>query len=250
MFALVKQYDKEFNPRPVHELLTDKGRPRKFYHGTNSEFFEFDLEKSGANYGDTSEGLLFFTSKKGAYPDSATDYAREITKKKGGKETVREVYVSIEKPLVLDSRGYYTTQSYFDENHEEIYNRYLSGDYDGIIIHNSDKSADDAVLAIVDNSGQVKSATYSDFSEVWGLFAIGGSVVHLYADELEMTKSASFSTARCSLSIKYRQAEKAVAEMQQLFFENVTTDMICSYLYSTKAYHSGMIKAAPQRNAA
>ena len=63
---------------------------------------------------------------------------------------------------MLNSRGYYTTQSYFDENHEEIYNRYLSGDYDGIIIHNSDKSADDAVLAIVDNAGQVKSATYSE----------------------------------------------------------------------------------------
>ncbi len=162
LFDFVKQYDKEFKPKPVHELLTDKGRPRKLYHGTNSEFFEFDLKKSGANYGNTSEGLLFFTSKKGAYPDSATDYAREITKKKGGKETVREVYVSMQKPLVLDSRGYYTTQSYFDENHEEIYNRYLSGDYDGIIIHNSDKSADDAVLAIIDNAGQVKSATYSE----------------------------------------------------------------------------------------
>ncbi|MBQ4067566.1 MAG: hypothetical protein IJD22_07980, partial [Clostridia bacterium] len=162
LFALVKQYDKEFKPKPVHGLLVEKGNPRKFYHGTNSEFFEFDLKKSGANYGDTSEGLLFFTSKKSAYPDSATDYAREITKKNGGKETVREVYISMQKPLVLDSRGYYTTQAYFDQNSDEIYIKFLSADYDGIIIHNSDKSADDAVLAIVDNAGQVKSATYSE----------------------------------------------------------------------------------------
>ena len=53
------------------------------------------------------------------------------------------------------------TQSYFDQNYKDIYDKYLSGNYDGIIIHNSDKSADDAILAIVDNVGQVKSATYS-----------------------------------------------------------------------------------------
>jgi len=40
----------------------------------------------------------------------------------------------------------------------------------------------------------------SDFSEVFELFALSSSVVPLYADELEMTKSASFSTARRSLS--------------------------------------------------
>jgi len=47
----------------------------------------------------------------------------------------------------------------------------------------------------------------SEKSEVFELFTISSSAVPLYADELEMTKSASFSTARRSLSIKYRQAE-------------------------------------------
>ena len=49
----------------------------------------------------------------------------------------------------------------------------------------------------------------SDFSEVFELFALSSSVVPLYADELEMTKSASFSTALTSLSILYRQAENS-----------------------------------------
>lgn len=44
LFALVKQYDEDYKPKPVHDLLIDKGKPRKFYHGTNSEFFEFDLK--------------------------------------------------------------------------------------------------------------------------------------------------------------------------------------------------------------
>jgi len=52
----------------------------------------------------------------------------------------------------------------------------------------------------------------SEKSEVFTLFAIGGSAVPLYADELEMTKSASFSTARRSLSILYRQAELSQRE--------------------------------------
>ena len=38
----------------------------------------------------------------------------------------------------------------------------------------------------------------SEKSEVFTLFAISSSVVPLYADELEMTKSASFSTALTS----------------------------------------------------
>jgi len=46
----------------------------------------------------------------------------------------------------------------------------------------------------------------SERSEVFTLFALSSSGVPLYADELEMTKSASFSTALTSLSILYRQA--------------------------------------------
>jgi len=44
----------------------------------------------------------------------------------------------------------------------------------------------------------------SDFSEVFELFAISSSVVPLYADELEMTKSASFSTAFYFFAEKFK----------------------------------------------
>jgi len=60
----------------------------------------------------------------------------------------------------------------------------------------------------------------SDFSEVFELFALSSSVVPLYADELEMTKSASFSTARCSLSMLYRQAETSLQSARKSFFCN------------------------------
>ena len=50
LFAFVKQYDKEFSPKPVNELMLDENKePRVFYHGTkkeNGEFWEFDYNKA------------------------------------------------------------------------------------------------------------------------------------------------------------------------------------------------------------
>ena len=54
-----------------------------------------------------------------------------------------ETYLKIEKPLRLKSDGYFTPVHYYDENYLDIDVQFLNGDYDGIIIENSDKSVDD-----------------------------------------------------------------------------------------------------------
>ncbi len=151
--------DWQKHPNTASKVVDKNGKPLVMYHGSNIEFTTFDLQKSGGNYGDTSAGLMFFTNKKDGYPDSASDYAREATKKNGGNEKVYEVYIQIFKPLELDSKGYYTTTAYFDANCESIYIKYLSGDYDGIIIKNSDTASDDGILCAVDSPTQIKSAT-------------------------------------------------------------------------------------------
>ena len=47
LFALVKQYDKEFSPKPVNEhVLNDDGTPKVFYHGTNAAWTQYDLSKN------------------------------------------------------------------------------------------------------------------------------------------------------------------------------------------------------------
>ncbi|MBQ8915494.1 MAG: hypothetical protein IJ046_04865, partial [Clostridia bacterium] len=61
----------------------------------------------------------------------------------------------------------------------------------------------------------------SEKSEVFTLFAISSSAVPLYADELEMTKSASFSTALTSLSIFYRQAKKTEGSCLLFFYREI-----------------------------
>ncbi len=117
-------------------------------------FSEFNSELS--NYGEISKGFNFFTNKEKTYPNSAQDYAN----KNGGKEGfVFDVYLKIENPLHLKYSGhqYYTPIDYYDTNFKEIKKQYNSGDYDGIIIENTDKNIDDSILYAVKNSEQIKS---------------------------------------------------------------------------------------------
>lgn len=160
LFEIVKTYDKEISPKPVNPaLLNEDGTPKVVYHGTNSEFWSFDLTQSGKNYEGTSEGFFFFTSEKSGYPDSAQDYARSHSQKYGGRERIIPAYLHMEKPLSLDSKGYYTPTAYFDSHADEIYEKYLQGDYDGVIIENSNKNADTSVIYLLDDATRIKSAT-------------------------------------------------------------------------------------------
>ena len=134
------------------KVVDRDGEPLVVYHGTEDDFTVFDPWKT--NYGDVSEGYSFFTNKKNGYADSAQDYAN---RHKNGH--VMETYLKIEKPLRLKSDGYFTPVHYYDENYLDIDVQFLSGEYDGIIIENSDKSVDDSVIYLVQNPNQIKSAT-------------------------------------------------------------------------------------------
>lgn len=151
--------DWQNDPAKASKVVNADGTPKVVYHGTNAEFTVFDLGKSGKNYGETSEGLFFFTNKRSGYQDSALDYA-EAAARNGGKAMVGEYYLDIKNPLRMYSDGYFTPTAYFDQNAQEVYGKYLSGDnYDGIIIENRDKSADDSIIYLLDNPNQIKSAT-------------------------------------------------------------------------------------------
>lgn len=147
--------DWQKKPRSASKVVNADGTPKVVYHGTGSEFWTFDLKKSGTRFGEAAEGLFFFTNKKNGYQDSAADYAATA----GGTPRIVEAYLDIKRPLRIDSKGAYTPTAYFDTHAEEIYTRYLEGDYDGIIVENSDKASDDSAIYMVDNPDQIKSAT-------------------------------------------------------------------------------------------
>lgn len=50
LFNLVKKYDRNFMPNPVHpSALNDDGTPKLFYHGSQNEFEIFDRGKAKKN---------------------------------------------------------------------------------------------------------------------------------------------------------------------------------------------------------
>lgn len=150
------------------KVVDESGKPLEVYHGSPShDITIFDSDKT--LYGEISKGFNFFTNKKSAYQDSADDYANFAGTngyRRNGK--VYETYLKIQKPLHIKytsnamtlykgGRQYATPVEYYDTNYKEIKEKYNSGDYDGIIIENTDKNNDDSSIYLVSNSEQIKS---------------------------------------------------------------------------------------------
>ena len=142
------------------KVVDENGQPLVVYHGTSEFFSEFDSSLS--NYGEVSKDFNFFTNKMNAYANSAKDYADYWGKRNNQSGWIHEVYLSIKNPLHIkytntSESSYFTPVEYYDYNFEEIKEQYYSGNYDGIIIENTDKNSDDSIIYAVPNSEQIKS---------------------------------------------------------------------------------------------
>ena len=150
------------------KVVDESGEPLVVYHGSPShDITIFDSGKS--LYGEISKGFNFFTNKKSAYQNSAKDYAEFAGTdgfRRNGK--VYETYLKIQKPLHIKytsnamtlyngGKQYATPVEYYDTNYKEIKEKYNNGDYDGIIIENTDKNNDDSIIYLVSNPEQIKS---------------------------------------------------------------------------------------------
>lgn len=150
------------------KVVDESGKPLVVYHGSPShDITIFDSVKT--LYGEISKGFNFFTNKKSAYQDSADDYANFAGTngyRRNGK--VYETYLKIQKPLHIKytsnamtlyngGRQYATPVEYYDTNYKEIKEKYNNGDYDGILIENTDKNNDDSIIYLVPNSEPIKS---------------------------------------------------------------------------------------------
>ena len=105
LFALVKQYDPEFKPRPVHEDMIDlkTGKPKLFYHQTAADFTEFDTRHEGAGTRDNETPFGVFLK--------TTDADIGL---KGGKQM--PLYATMSSPLVVNNRAEFTDllRGYYD----------------------------------------------------------------------------------------------------------------------------------------
>jgi hypothetical protein len=88
--------DWENDPKNASKVVDENGEPLVVYHGTNSEFSVFDLEKSSV-YGIYGKGFYFTNNKK-----IAEEYLGGVLNKKSQKSHIKICFLNIKKPYFID----------------------------------------------------------------------------------------------------------------------------------------------------
>jgi hypothetical protein len=110
--------------------------PDIWYHGTNKDFNKFDLKYLGSNWEFSKLGIYFTQHIKIPYTGStAEDYAKKAVDKSGGSPIIYKCKLHLENPLILSSKGYYSSNTYIDVKSEEIKIKMEEGNHDGVIIY-------------------------------------------------------------------------------------------------------------------
>ena len=135
LFNLVKQKDKNFNPKASSKIVNEDGTPKVVYHGTSEKFTVFDRTKGRSNM--DIQGMFFST-----WEIDARGY--------GGN--VGEYYLSIKNPAP-EGIAYKALKMFAGQNYAGIKAReYLEKlGYDGV------NNSDEEIIAFYPN--QIKSAT-------------------------------------------------------------------------------------------
>ena len=110
--------------------------PEYFYHGTNECFKDFDLKYMSKNY-ETSTLGIYFTQHllPPPYSSTAEEYAENAVAKHGGKPYVYKCKIYTKKPLVLNSNGWYSSNTYIDKNRNDIIRWLQNDNYDSVVAY-------------------------------------------------------------------------------------------------------------------
>lgn len=111
LFNLVKTYDPEFKPHPVHESMIEDGQPKVLYHQTENEFTVFDTKRKGAGESDNETPFGVFLKSSN----------RDIGLR--GKKQM-PLYAKITNPLVAQNRSDLVRLAVeLSPEYAELYNR-------------------------------------------------------------------------------------------------------------------------------
>lgn len=82
LYALVKDYDKDFKSQPSSKVVNADGSPKVVYHGTNADFWAFSLANRGKNGEKLGVGYYFVDNKSYAerYGDRVVEAYLDIKK--------------------------------------------------------------------------------------------------------------------------------------------------------------------------
>lgn len=130
----------ENNSNKQHEL------PEYWYHGTNKLFDKFTLDNIGRNWKQSTLGIYFSQYiKPGIYGSTAKEYAEDLVVREGGKPYVYKCKIHTKNPLVLNSNGWYSSNTFIDKNRIDIKNWLLADDYDAVIAYDFENKAEEGL---------------------------------------------------------------------------------------------------------
>ena len=111
-----------------HEL------PEYWYHGTNKKFDKLSLDNMGKNWKQSEIGIYFSQYfKPGIYGSTAKEYAEDLVIREGGKPYVYKCKIHTKNPLILNSDGWYSSNTYIDKNRNDI-KRWMATDGNDCVI--------------------------------------------------------------------------------------------------------------------
>lgn len=131
------------------------------YHGTGADFNVFDRSKIGENWGNISDLGFYFTP----YEEDAAGYAR---RDRDGNRRVKQVYLNLKNPLIIEGSGWGSAAGQADVRHGDLKRWAREGGHDGIIVRSTDElmydDMPDAVY-IAFESKQIKNVTNQNPTE-------------------------------------------------------------------------------------
>ena len=127
LFELVKTYDPEFKPHPVHESMIDNGQPKVFYHGSPAQFTAFDKKKA-RSMGHYGRGFYFSDSKShaGTYGNTYSVYLNIANPLKKGESKVSRDQVRSYLERIAENEDY-SIENYGTYDVDTILDRIFEG---------------------------------------------------------------------------------------------------------------------------
>jgi len=136
----ITEYIKESSINDKHEF------PEFWYHGTNKYFEEFNLDYMGKNWNQSELGIYFSQYlKPGIYGSTAKEYAEDSVMREGGKPYIYKCKINTKTPLVLNSNGWYSSNTYIDKNRSDIKRWMTKDNNDCVISYDFEGKEDDGL---------------------------------------------------------------------------------------------------------
>jgi hypothetical protein len=138
--SFIRNIIKEELNNQKHEL------PEYWYHGTNKYFEKFTLDNMGKNWKQSDLGIYFTQYiKPGIYGSTAKEYAEDLVVREGGKPYIYKCKIHTNNPLILNSNGWYSSNTYIDKNRNNIKRWMTTDNNDCVISYNFENKKEEGL---------------------------------------------------------------------------------------------------------